>query len=99
MGDSRAESIQGDKGASNNWVTLIKAAAKYNPGFIWHGGDIIHDGKREKQWDNQLNVTSVVSPYFPIMYTIGNHDDGTSISGASEDNYHAVLGHWRARND
>ena len=96
LGDSRAESFQGDKGVSDNWMKLVNAAIKHKPAFFWHSGDIVHDGKKEKQWDNQLKVTASASPYYPVMYSIGNHDDGTSISGAKEDNYHALLNYPKA---
>ena len=96
LGDSRAESLEGDKGVSNNWMKLVNAAIKYNPAFFWHGGDIVHDGKKEKQWDNQLKATASASPYYPVLYTLGNHDDGTSIAGAKEDNYHALLHYPKA---
>lgn len=76
FGDSRAESWQGDKGASDMWVTLSKAALKLGPLFLWHGGDIVYDGTKEKQWQNHLKATSAVSPSLPIMYVLGNHDDG-----------------------
>ena len=96
LGDSRAESFQGDQGVSANWMKLVNGAIKHKPAFFWHGGDIVHDGKKEKQWDNQLKATATASPYYPVMYAIGNHDDGTSISGAKEDNYHALLNYPKA---
>jgi Purple acid Phosphatase, N-terminal domain/Calcineurin-like phosphoesterase len=76
FGDSRAESWEGDKGASNNWVTQSLAASKYNPDFFIHGGDIVYDGDNQKQWDHHLKATAPVSSIVPIMYTIGNHDTG-----------------------
>jgi len=96
MGDSRAESWQGDLGVSANWMKLVNAAIKHKPAFFWHGGDMVHDGKKEKQWDNLLKATATASPYYPVMYALGNHDDGTSISGAKEDNYHALLNYPKA---
>ncbi len=96
LGDSRAESFQGDLGVSANWMKLVNAAIKHKPAFFLHGGDIVHDGKKEKQWDNHLKATATASPYYPVMYALGNHDDGTSISGAKEDNYHALFNYPKA---
>ena len=76
FGDSRAESWQGDLGSSAMWGTLSANAAKLNPAFFLHGGDIVHDGGKQKQWYNHLQRTSAVSHKIPVLYAIGNHDDG-----------------------
>ncbi len=76
FGDSRAESWQGDLGSSMMWATLLGKAAKLNPAFVLHGGDIVHDGKKQKQWYNHLKRSSAVSHRIPLMYALGNHDDG-----------------------
>ena len=76
FGDSRAESWQGDLGSSAMWGTLLSKAEKLNPAFILNGGDIVHEGSKQKQWYNHLVRTSGVSHKIPVMYAIGNHDDG-----------------------
>ena len=88
VGDSRAETW--DKGTSNNYNLHLKSLAKLKPTFLWHGGDFVHDGKKDKQYDNLLKASSVFSSQVPIMYAVGNHDDGTP-AGAKEANFNAVF--------
>ena len=76
FGDSRAETWQGDLGSSAMWGTLTVKAAKLNPTFFLHGGDIVYDGSKQKQWYNHLQRTAPVSHNIPVMYALGNHDDG-----------------------
>lgn len=76
-GDSRAESWEGDKGASTVWSTISALAASHNPALVLHSGDIVYDGgANEKQWANHLAVTEPLSARFPILYALGNHDNG-----------------------
>jgi MYXO-CTERM domain-containing protein len=78
-GDSRAESWEGDKGASTVWPTIATLAASHKPALILHSGDIVYDGgANEKQWANHLEVTAPVSARIPILYALGNHDNGPS---------------------
>jgi hypothetical protein len=76
IGDSRADSWQGDRGASDLWPRLVTAALRRKAAFFVHGGDIVHDGRRNREWDNHLTATAPFSASTPFMYTIGNHDDG-----------------------
>jgi len=94
FGDSRAESWQGDLGSSQMWATLAGKAAKLNPYFFLHGGDIVHDGKKQKQWYNHLKRTSGVSHKIPVMYALGNHDDGPGEGDAA--NYNRIFNLPRA---
>lgn len=91
FGDSRAESWEGDKGASNTWKTISQASLSNSPGpdFLLHGGDIVYDGNQQKQWDNHLNATTPVSAVVPIMYTLGNHDDGPTAGDGA--NYNKIF--------
>ncbi len=75
-GDGRALELEGDKGISDTWVAISAAAVLKNPDFIIHTGDVILEGKEEQQWDNYLKAAAPISPFRPLMYTIGNHDEG-----------------------
>jgi hypothetical protein len=95
FGDSRAESWEGDKGVSNRWAPLVLAALKaHQPQVLMHGGDIVYDGTQQKQWFNHVKATSAFSPLVPIMYTLGNHDDGPGAGDKA--NYNALLNLPRA---
>ena len=89
FGDSRAETWEGDKGSSDTWGKISVTAAKHNPLFFLHGGDIVYDGKKQKQWYNHLKRSSAVSHKVPIMYAIGNHDDGPGEGDAA--NYNRIF--------
>jgi hypothetical protein len=76
MGDSRAGEWPPDKGVSDTWTTVTKQALLRKPRFFLLGGDLIQDGKNEKQWLNYLKATSNASGQLPIMTALGNHEDG-----------------------
>ena len=89
FGDSRAESIQTNLGASATWGKISAAAMTKNPDFFMHGGDIVYEGKTSKLWAHHLQSTAHVSPYLPVMYTIGNHDDGPGTGESA--NYNKIF--------
>lgn len=89
VGDSRGESWQGDQGASTLWPSVLTKASSHLPSFLLHGGDIVHDGNKIKQWSNHLKVTSSASAQLPIMYALGNHDTGP-VNGADA-NYNRLF--------
>lgn len=76
VGDSRAESFQPGQGASNLWPTVLAQAASMQPNFVLHGGDIIYSGSDATLWAHHLKASAPISASLPLMYAIGNHDDG-----------------------
>jgi len=76
IGDSRAESWEGDKGVSITWGQLLLLAMQKQPALVLHTGDIVYDGTNLKQWSNHLAATAPFSSQIPVLYALGNHDDG-----------------------
>jgi len=95
VGDSRAERYQGGKGASDTWVHLVSLIARRAPALVLHTGDIVHDGRELAQWAGHLTVTEPLSARVPVMYAMGNHDDGPGEGAAA--NFNRVL--YQPRSD
>jgi hypothetical protein len=76
LGDSRANRWPTDHGASDLWPMLMALAMGHRPAFFLHTGDIVRDARNHRHWDQHLAVTVPFSQRLPIMYSIGNHDDG-----------------------
>ncbi len=74
IGDSRSESERGPSPIFHDLLEEIIGRA--DPAFILHGGDIVHEGEYVHEWVNELSEIEDLAPYVPLMYTIGNHDDG-----------------------
>jgi hypothetical protein len=64
--------------------------ATYKPAFLLHGGDLVPDGRRPRQWVHLLKTSTVISGSLPIMPCMGNHDDGP---GEGERAYYNRLFH------
>ncbi len=74
IGDSRSESERGPSPIFHD--VLEEAIEREEPAFVLHGGDIVHEGEYVHEWGNELSEIEDITPYVPILYTIGNHDDG-----------------------
>ncbi|MCC6749870.1 MAG: metallophosphoesterase family protein [Deltaproteobacteria bacterium] len=74
--DSRAEGWQKGFGASARWPLLAAQALTRGAALILHGGDIVHDGRKPVQWAHHVRTSELVAARLPIMYALGNHDDG-----------------------
>ncbi len=74
VGDSRSESERGPSPIFHD--VLEEIVEREDPAFALHGGDIVHEGKYVHEWANELSEIEDITPSLPIMYTIGNHDDG-----------------------
>ncbi|MCE5286876.1 MAG: metallophosphoesterase [Pelosinus sp.] len=69
------DSWVGDKGYTSNDIfqSALEAARKYNPLFILHGGDIVHNGAKEN-FDFFINFKNKYEPDLPLFVAVGNHE-------------------------
>jgi hypothetical protein len=91
VGDSRAEPWDGERGASTNWPMILLAIAARHPAFLLHSGDIVCDPKDKADWAGFLAATAFASGTLPILYTLGNHDNGPYAGEAATYNRLFVL--------
>lgn len=76
VGDSRSEKIFSGQGPAPLWSNVLQDVEPYKPAFLIHGGDYIYSGKESDLWVDYLKKTAPFSSRFPMMCSIGNHDDG-----------------------
>ena len=74
MCDSRGE--RGGNTVSGTWPRLLRRAMQFRPLFLLHTGDMLHDGSKAWQWPALLRATAPFGARLPMMFAIGNHDDG-----------------------
>ena len=87
MGDSRTH--------PKDWARVADAVVKANPSLVVFTGDMVTDGREDRQWDEEF--FGAARPYFasiPTFYVIGNHEEqspllGTLVPVAGRD-------HWKA---
>ncbi|HME52533.1 MAG TPA: metallophosphoesterase family protein [Candidatus Lokiarchaeia archaeon] len=48
--------------------------------FLIHGGDLVNDGASQSSWNYYFKHAAIYLPYFPLVCTLGNHDN---MGGAS----------------
>ncbi|MBT2289192.1 S-layer homology domain-containing protein [Paenibacillus albidus] len=54
---------------------MSNAFAKYpDARFVMHGGDIVDDGGKMMEWEQDMKAAQLYSGNVPSAYTIGNHD-------------------------
>ena len=60
---------------------IVAAIAEEKPAFISIGGDIVHDGSAEKDWDDYDRETAIWRfNHIPVFPALGNHDLHGSLS-------------------
>lgn len=73
LGDDRSDD---SSGASPRWGPILMEAVEQNPLFVLNTGDLVMDGKKDKQWRDFFEKSETALAFVPHMPTIGNHDDG-----------------------
>ncbi len=78
LGDSRASRALFSKApaAAPGYREVLQAAQEAGARFVLHTGDLLIDGRQENQWPDHLNHEQPIAAELPILYALGNHDDG-----------------------
>ncbi len=85
LGDNRPDETFG---GGDNWEAILDQAAAAGPAFMLNGGDLLIDGDDVDGWLDFLGWTCDVAAEIPLMFTIGNHDNGP---GEGDDAYYNQL--------
>ena len=51
---------------------------KFDIDFVLHTGDIVQDGRNQKDWNDYFDDTEILNRNIPGFYTQGNHEAGSS---------------------
>ncbi len=73
LGDNRPDA---DWLPQLKWNPILSETSGAAPAFLLHTGDIVKDGKLVNQWQDFLDNSDPVMAKIPMMFTLGNHDDG-----------------------
>lgn len=78
-GDGRANRWEAARGTSQRWLGLLERIRGDGARFVVHTGDFVTDGKVPAQWAAFFAATERFSASLPVMYALGNHDDGPGV--------------------
>ncbi|MBK8480965.1 MAG: metallophosphoesterase family protein [Proteobacteria bacterium] len=81
-GDSRADRWESARGTSQRWLGLLERIVADDARFVLHTGDFVSDGKVPAQWVAYFKATERFSHALPMLYALGNHDDGPGVGPA-----------------
>jgi hypothetical protein len=76
-------------GTSICWEAVYEAIADQGVSFVINTGDMVEAGEEVDQWADFLETSAFLMGEVPLMFTIGNHDDGPGAGDGA--NYNRIF--------